>query len=264
MIKKKIYLTICLISWLFVLNTIAELICWKIDMNHTQNITNRLQSTFKEEDQSQLHLVNPPEDENDAYWQYIETPFLKVDFTDLLKENTDTVAWIQVNGTSIDYPVVQTDNNDFYLTHSFDKSYNKAGWIFADFRNNYKTWNKNTIIYGHRRLDDTMFTSLKNLLDKNWLTNDPLIKLSMPKENSLWQIFSVYVIPEESYYITTHFENDEQYETFLKTIKNRSIYDFNTSISQNDKILTLSSCKDNNGNRIAVHAKLIKKEDCSS
>lgn len=257
--KKKIYLIIAFFSWLFLMYETSNIIYWFIDSKKTEQLSQKLQSTFKEETNSKA-LVNPPDNKDDIYYKYIDIPFLKVDFTTLLTQNLDTVAWLKVNGTAIDYPVVQTDNNEFYLTHSFDKTYNKAGWIFSDFRNNFKILNKNTIIYGHRRLDNSMFASLKNLLDDNWLNNDPIIKLSTPNANMIWQIFSIYTIPEESYYITTHFENDNQYQEFLNTIQKRSIYSLPTSIDSKDHILTLSSCKDNFGNRIVVHAKLIKKE----
>ncbi len=254
--KKKKYLILMLVSGVLVLYAIFSIAYHFKDNWQTRQI----QSTFKEDIQSNIQMINPPEDDNDSYWDYIDTDFLQVDFTDLIKQNPDTVAWIQMAGTKIDYPVVQTDNNTYYLTHNYDKSSSKGGWIFMDFRNNSKNWDRNTVIYGHRRLDDSMFGSMRFALEESWLKNPPIIKLSTPNENLIWQIFSVYSIFEESYYITTHFESDESFANFLTTIKKRSIYNFNTTPSLTDKILTLSSCKDNLGNRIVVHAKLIKKE----
>ena len=109
----------------------------------------------------------------------------------------------------------------------------------------------------------TMFGSLPSLLDDKWFEDKShhLIKISTTTSNMIWQIFSVYTIPKESYYITTHFKNNDEYQKFIDTIKNRSTIDFNTSLDINDKILTLSTCKDYQGNRIVVHAKLIKKEN---
>ena len=75
---------------------------------------------------------------------------INVDFKSI---NNKTVGWIQVNGTNI----VQTANNDYYLTYSFDKSYNNTGWVFLDYRNNLKKLNKNIILYAHGRTDKTMF-----------------------------------------------------------------------------------------------------------
>ena len=101
----------------------------------------------------------------------IETSMLKIDFDNLISLNSDTIGWIRVWGTDINYPVVQTNDNSFYLTHSFDKSYNKAGWIFADYTNSNLKNNQldeNTVIYGHNRENRSMFGTLSNTLKKEW------------------------------------------------------------------------------------------------
>lgn len=87
---------------------------------------------------------------------------INVNFDDLKKTNSDVIGWLKVNGININYPFVQGKDNNYYLTHGFNKSYNDAGWIFFDYRNN-NTNNKNTIIYAHSILDKTMFESLRNV-----------------------------------------------------------------------------------------------------
>ena len=197
------------------------------------------------------------------YWVYSNTTIMSVDFDELKKVNPDTVGWLYVNNTKINYPIVQSGDNNFYLSHSFKKAFSAAGWIFADFRSNLTNLEKNTVIYGHGRLDNVMFGSLDDTLKSSWYTNpeNHIIKLSTPSKNMLWQIFSIYTIPSESYYLTHTFENDESYSKFLNTIMGRSIYNFNVGVNTDDHILTLSTCLDNNGNRIVVHAKLIKSEE---
>ena len=105
-----------------------------------------------------------------------------------------------------------------------------------------------------------MFGSLEKVLKKEWYTNtdNHIIKLSTPTHNTLWQVFAVYTIPAESYYLKHNFENDTAYMEFLDTIKSRSIYDFNVDLDEEDKVLTLSTCLDYKGNRIVLHAKLVK------
>lgn len=216
----------------------------------------------EKEDNDNTEQINPPENKADDYWDYIKMNLLEVDFNDLLIKNSDTVGWIQVKGTNINYPIVQTTNNDYYLNHAFDKTDNKAGWVFMDYRNNPVDFNQNTIIYAHSRYNGTMFGSLKNILNNSWYTNkeNHVIRLSTPTENTMWQVFSVYTIAKESYYITPSFSTTESYQEFLNTIKGRSEVDFSGTVSIGDKVLTLSTCKDNFGNRIVMHAKLIKKE----
>lgn len=188
---------------------------------------------------------------------------INVDFNKLLEKNKDTVAWLKVEGTNINYPIVQTDNNSYYLNHSYDKSYNKAGWVYADYRNNLNEFDKNTVIYAHGRVDTTMFGSLKNILKSSWYNdkNNHIIKLSAPNHNTLWQVFSVYTIKAESYYITTKFPSNESFNEFVNTLKGRSKVKFSATPTTGDKILTLSTCLDSHGNRVVMHAKLIKIEN---
>ena len=186
---------------------------------------------------------------------------INVNFTDLKKINSDVRGWIKVNGTNINYPFVQTTNNSYYLNHSFNKSANNAGWVFLDYRNN-GTNNRNTIIYAHGRTDKTMFGSLKNILTSGWLNNNNnyIVKISAENENTLWQVFSIYHIPTTNDYLQTEFQSDESFLKFANILKERSSYNFDTTISKTDNILTLSTCY-NNAEKLVLHAKLIKKEN---
>ena len=206
--------------------------------------------------------INPPEDPSNDYWDYIKMDMLSVDFNELLQKNPDTVAWVKVNGTNINYPVVQTSDNEYYLNHSYQKKKNSAGWIFGDYRNDFSNFSYNTIIYGHARLDTTMFGSLKNILNSDWYSDKDnyVVKLSTPTENTLWQVFSVYTIEAESYYIRTEFHSSSEFLDFITTLKSRSQVEFSASVNESDKILTLSTCQDNYGHRVVMHAKLIKRD----
>ena len=238
---------------------------WYIDNKKIDDISKDVikdTSVKEKEDSLNTENINPPTDIYDDYWNYIKLSLLEVDFNELLNKNSDTVGWIQVNGTNINYPVVQTIDNSYYLNHAYDKSLNDAGWIYMDYRNDAVNFNQNTIIYAHSRYNGTMFGSLKNILNSSWYTNkeNHIIRLSTPTENTMWQVFSVYTIPKESYYITTSFNSNETYSKFLNTIKSRSEVEFSGTVNTNDRVLTLSTCQDNFGNRIVMHAKLIKKE----
>ena len=217
----------------------------------------------EKEDNQNTELINPPEASlKDDYWDYIKMNLLEVDFNELLSKNSDTVGWIEVKGTNINYPIVQTTNNEYYLNHAFDKTKNDAGWVFMDYRNDAKNFDQNTIIYAHSRYNQTMFGSLKNILSSSWYNNknNHIIRMSTPTENTMWQVFSVYTIAAESYYITPSFSDTNSYQTFLNTLKGRSEVEFSANLNVNDKILTLSTCQDNFGHRVVMHAKLIKRE----
>lgn len=262
-IKKVSLIFILILSIGIFIFALLNIFAWNKDNQENEKIAKDLNDNAIERPAENAINVNPPEDKSDDYWDYIKMDMMSVDFNELLKKNPDTVGWIKVNGTNINYPVVQTNNNDYYLTHAYDKTTNDAGWIYADYRNNMTNFDKNTIIYGHGRLNNTMFGSLKNITNSSWYDNKDnyIIKFSTPTENTLWQVFSVYTIPVESYYLQTKFNSDDQYNEFLQTIKNRSVKDFSAKVNSNDKIITLSTCKDVAGTkRVVMHAKLIKSE----
>lgn len=242
-----------------------KLYSWHNDNKEIETIADDVVKDTKvkeKEDTENTENINPPDNRDNDYWNYIKMSLLEVDFNELLAKNPDTVGWIQVKGTNINYPIVQTTDNSYYLNHAFDKTSNDAGWVFMDYRNDAVNFNQNTIIYAHSRYNGTMFGSLKNILNSSWYTNkdNHIIRLSTPTENTMWQVFSVYTIPKESYYITPSFNTVDSYSEFLNTIKGRSEVEFSGTVNTNDKVLTLSTCQDNFGNRIVMHAKLIKKE----
>lgn len=245
--------------------SINQVYQWLKDNKEIENISDDVVKDTKvkeKEDTENTENVNPPDNKDNDYWNYIKMSLLEVNFNELLTKNPDTVGWIQVKGTNINYPIVQTTDNSFYLNHAFDKTSNDAGWVFMDYRNDAVNFNQNTIIYAHSRYNGTMFGSLKNILNSSWYTNkdNHIIRLSTPTENTMWQVFSVYTIPKESYYITPSFNTVDSYSEFLNTIKGRSEVEFSGTVNTNDKVLTLSTCRDNFGNRIVMHAKLIKRE----
>ena len=263
--KNIIPILIIITSIITLLISIFNIIKWKIDSDKTNyEITNIQENINVEEiqDTENTEIIEPVIEvpKENPYWDYINMNMINVDFNGLKRTNPDVVGWLKVNGTNINYPFVQSSDNDYYLTHSFNKSYNGAGWVFLDYRNN-GTNNKNTIIYAHGRSNKTMFGTLKNVLNNGWLnnTNNYVIKISTETENSLWQIFSVYRIPTTSDYLQTNFNDETEYQNFLDMIKNRSSYNFNTNVTSTDNILTLSTCY-NNSDKMVVHAKLIKKE----
>lgn len=263
--KNIILILIFLILFITLNISIYNIIKWKLDSNKTNEEINTIQENANIEevqDNKGTEIIKQAKKipKENPYWDYIKMNMIDVNFDNLKKINSDVVGWIKVNGTNINYPFVQSKDNKYYLTHSFNKSYNNAGWVFLDYRNN-NINNRNTIIYAHGRTDKTMFGTLRKVLNNGWInnTNNYVIKISTEKENSLWQIFSIYHIPTTNDYLQTEFKDKREYQRFLNILKNRSNHNFNTSITSNDTILTLSTCY-NDSEKMVVHAKLIKKQ----
>ena len=195
--------------------------------------------------------INPNDIYEDKY------KFMNIDFSRLKQLNADTVSYLVVDGSKISYPVVQTSDNKYYLNHSFDKEENNAGWVFMDYRNSPNFLDKNTIIYGHNRLTGTMFGSLKELLEDSYYHEDThYIYLYTENKIYVFEVFSVYTIQKETYYLKTSFSTNKEYEKFLTILQNRSKYSFPCTVTNHDKIITLSTCSGND-DRTVVHGKLI-------
>ena len=262
-----------LIAFLFMLVFIGvgvfsgvKVLAWKMDSDNTYAQIEMINDNVvieEVEDTESTEIINPPEEENTAnpYWDYIKMNLINVDFTNLLSINSDTKGWIQVNGTNINYPFVQTIDNEYYLKRDFNKKNNSAGWVYIDYRNDVENFDRNTILYAHGRLNGTMFGSLKNIFESDWFddVNNHVIKLSTLTENTLWQVFSVYHIPTTSDYLQTEFSSNEDFLEFVNMLEERSQYEFNVEFNESDKILTLSTCY-NDQERVVLHAKLIKRE----
>ncbi len=265
--KKKVVALVFLLIFMGVgIFSGVKVLAWKLDSDSTYaqiELINNNTTIEEVEDSDATEIINPPseEDSSNPYWDYIKMNLINVDFTNLLSINSDTKGWIQVSGTNINYPFVQTTDNEYYLTRDYNKKKNSAGWVYMDYRNDINNLDRNTILYAHGRLNGTMFGSLKNIFSSDWFddVSNHVIKMSTLTENTLWQVFSVYHIPTTSDYLKVDFSSDAEFLEFIEMLENRSQYDFNVELNADDKIITLSTCY-NEDERVVLHAKLIKKE----
>ena len=270
--KKRLRVKSSILSWIeriiicgllvTFLISLRNIISWQSDNDKIETVAKRILEIV-DVNEVIVPIEESSEDVYDIenqYWRYKDVPLIDVDINKLKGENSATVGWIKVNGTNINYPVVQASDNEYFLYHDFEGNYNIGGWIYADYRINLNNLAQNNIIYGHRRLNESMFGTLKNVLTDEWINNtdNHIIKISTDKYNYLFQIFSIYTIETESYYIQTSF-SDSDFLKFLNTIESRSIHDFNIDLTTTDKILTLSTCDLLNSNkRLVVHSKLVR------
>ena len=183
----------------------------------------------------------------------------KINFEELKQKNSDTVAWLKIENTNIEFPIVQANNNSYYLTHNFDKKYNVAGWIFADYKNKLDGTDRNIVVYGHNMRNNSMFGSLKDVITEEWYNNEENKYITFVTENEYqtYQVFSVYQIKTEDYYIKTEFKSNE-FTEFIDTITKRSKKYFGINVSKEDTILTLSTCANNNKYRVVLHSVRVK------
>lgn len=180
-------------------------------------------------------------------------------FDSLIEINPDFVGWIKIENTQIDYPVVQGEDNEYYLSKNFQKQDAKSGSIFMDYRNEL-TSDKHIILYGHRMKDGTMFGELSNFLNVDFFLSSPSIYLETPEKNYRFEVFSTYLTTTDFFYIQTDFTDDNEYLSFLQTIYDKSVYKREVEMTSDMKILTLSTCDfaiNPVKGRLVVHARMI-------
>ncbi len=173
--------------------------------------------------------------------------------------NEDYVGWIDVLGTTISYPIVMGEDNEYYLKHNYYRERDFVGSIFMDYRNSRDKLDKNTIIYGHNMKDDSMFGSLEDLLDQEFFEKHQTITLNYPDGQTYkWELFSAYATTDVEW-MRTDFSKQADFARYLRSVKNKSVILSETEVGEEVTILTLSTCTDrDNDERIVVHAKLIR------
>lgn len=179
-------------------------------------------------------------------------------FKSLLDVNQDVVGWVSIPDTQIDYPVVQADNNEFYLNHDLKNERSSHGTVFMDCRNDNDGNDYNTVLYGHHMKDGTMFGSLSAYKDRSFYTDHTFIEYDSLEQPMKWQIFSVYVYRSGDDTLQIAFNNDEEYARYLDMIISRSIYKTGVDVTTDDRILTLITCSyEYNNARLVIHAKRV-------
>ena len=143
---------------------------------------------------------------------------LNINWDSLRSINSDIVGWVIIPGTVINYPVVQTDNNDFYLNHIFDKTYNEAGSIFLDYENSPTIKGWNNIIYGHNLLDGKMFTSLKQYTNQDFYNEHKTILVATPEMNYKLEVVAVLVCDAEDKIRRFGFNSRQEYSTYVNML----------------------------------------------
>lgn len=183
--------------------------------------------------------------------------------------NKDFCGWLKIEGTGIDVPLVQCEDNDKYLKTSFYGKSSQYGNPFVDHRNNLKKFDRNTVIYGHNMKDNMVFAELTQYKDPDFLKNHPIIYLGTLYDDTYWKVCSVFITnamkgDDNGYYFEYNFVNckDDNFDSYAKELKKRSIVNTGVDVKQGDKLLTLSTCVyDFREARLAVVARQVREDE---
>ena len=218
-------------------------------------------SSYKDIEQYAPQVVenndNNPKDKEDVK-AYV---FKEEDYNKLYEINNEFKGWIMIPGTKVNYPVLQGEDNDYYLTHNFKKEYNAGGGIFISCDNPDPFNEKNTIIHGHYMKDKSMFGSLHSYKDGEFAKLNNKFYITTKDGTLEYEIFSIYIEQANTNPYRFNFSSDEEYVKYLNELKNKSMHKLvDYELTGRDKIVTLSTCSyEQENNRLLIHGKLINK-----
>ena len=189
-----------------------------------------------------------------------------VDFEALRENGPDIIGWLSLPDTAINYPVTQRDDNEYYLHHLYDGTYNKVGCLFADYENKADFSDRNTIIYGHNMRDGSMFAALNEYDEQGYFDGHPQMYLVTPGGGYTVEIFTAFVAePGESGSDASpwrlSWKDDGAYTTWLSEMAGRSVIETDVTVTSSDKVLTLSTCTPGGKSRFIVMGKLAAVND---
>lgn len=183
----------------------------------------------------------------------------RIDLEALKAENEDVIGWIEIPDTEISYPLMQGDDDVYYLHHTFSGKKNSSASIFVEYLNKPDFSEPHTIVYGHNMKNGSMFGGLKEYRNASYLVDHPMIYIDLEDGTHAYEIFSCYETDADSDTYTIGFsaESDPRYERFLKIIKDRSLYDTGIEVSKENRVITLSTCTKSGVKRFVVHGKRV-------
>ena len=171
-----------------------------------------------------------------------QQPPIAVDFYSLKQINNDVIGWIYCENTPINYPIMHTSNNIYYLTHLLDRSYSANGCIFLDCINN-EFNDANSILYGHHMRDGSMFASISGYKEQNYYDEHPVLWLLTQKQNYMLCPFAGLIVePDRENYFMNSFDSAAEQQEYIKYALENSTFIGDFSPNEKDRIITLATC----------------------
>lgn len=187
---------------------------------------------------------------------------------ELKKENQDIVGWLEIEGTNINFPVVQGTDNEYYMKHTYNKENSKDGSIFLDKNYDWNIPSSNLLLYGHNNKDGTMFQNLLKYKDESFYKEHPTIRFTTINDDCQYEIISaflsrVYYEDEQNvfrYYYFVNANDETEYNNYVEECKKASLYDTGITAEYGEQLLTLSTCSyHTEDGRFVVVAKKLRK-----
>lgn len=234
--KKALYTILVLISAFGVCISGYQIIKIQNEYSSAKNSYEQLQELMRDTKSAQSS-----EPESNQQNQF-DTKGKNIDFNSLQSINPDVIGWLRFDGCKIDYPVVQGTDNNYYLKHLYDKTYNSSGCLFLDYRNSMTLSDRNSVIFGHHMKNGTMFSDLSRYKEQSFYDAHPTFTLYTPQTNYTVEVFAAYVadLQDDAWKLT--FDDESDFSKWLDKRTEKSLIHCGTYPTSVDKILTLSTC----------------------
>ncbi len=189
--------------------------------------------------------------------------YKNIDFAGMQAVNEDVIGWIQIYGTPVDYPVLDADDNEYYLNRTYDRQWSSYGSIFIEPRNNPDLSERHLVIYGHNMVNEAMFGSLLEYKKQEYFDAHDTIRLCLPDRDVEYKIFSAYTAHVDSPTYYMEFTNLSKQKEMIDYMKAESLIQSNLTPKEDDQILTLSTCTPTGAKyyRFVVNAVLVDDGD---
>ena len=210
-------------------------------------------------DEPESNVIVPASESQTAGGSGPEQPEYYIDFAYLSSINSDVVGWISIPNTRIDYPVVQTDNNEDYLRNSFRGVQDWIGCPFVDCRVNGDFTSPVTYVYGHDLNNGAMFPDIKNYREQSYWAENPYFYIYTPTRTLTYQVFSVHTASEtDGTAFTYSFADAASYQTYLDYLRSIAYYDTGVTVTADNRIVALVTCETDRDYRFVVNGVLIQ------
>lgn len=181
-----------------------------------------------------------------------------IDFSELQQVNEDIAGWLRIRALDISYPVVQGEDNDYYLHRTFEKEDNFAGCLFVNCDNDRDFTDQNTIIYGHNMKNGSMFGKLKQFREEETYNKSKYFWMFTPDLIFQYRIFSAMVVNKTGLAYQTFYSDEDFNEWINKAFEGSEVENSGIQVTSDDHVVTLSTCTGDDSTRFVVMGKLVQ------
>ena len=168
--------------------------------------------------------------------------YMEIDFAGMRAVNEDVIGWIQILDSPVDYPLLDADDNKYYLNHTYDRQWSSYGSIFLEPRNNPDLSEKHLVVYGHNMVNESMFGSLLEYKKQEYVDAHPEITICMTDRDLTYRVFSAYTAHVDSAAYRMSFSDDASFMEMAEQMKANSVITADVIPTAEDQVLTLSTC----------------------